>query len=304
MGSVRVLVVRAAGINCDEEIVHCWRLAGARPDLLHVNELVANPRLLDDYAVVTIPGGFSYGDDLGAGVILAQRMQHELASPLREFVDRGGGVFGVCNGFQALVKMGLLPGGVFGRDSLTVTYNDSAKFEARWVKLEVCTDKCPFLGERAADTERAARFSPRGRSEPKQAAARQEPRPPLMPSGRVLELPVEHAEGKVVTATPAIAEQLLANGQVALRYVDDQGRTDRYPANPNGSVAGIAGLCDPTGRIFGLMPHPDRHFDHTQHPCWTSRTATPFGRGQGEGTPADGLTIFLNAVRHWCGATA
>ncbi len=282
MSDVRVLVIRAAGINCDEEIVHCWRLAGAAPSLLQVNELAANPKTLDDFSIVTIPGGFSYGDDLGAGVILAQRMQHELAEPLRRLVERGGGILGVCNGFQALVKMGLLPGGQFSRDSLTVTYNDSAKFEARWVKLQVCTDRCPFL--RAGVGIRAS--------------ARADAR------GSYLELPVEHAEGKVVTATPNVAEELLRGGQVALRYVDDEGRSDRYPANPNGSTAGIAGLCDPTGRIFGLMPHPDRHFDHTQHPCWTRRaiSPSPLGRGEGEGHftgPADGLTVFLNAVAHW-----
>jgi phosphoribosylformylglycinamidine synthase len=269
VSTVRVLVVRAAGINCDEEIMHCWGLAGAAPTLLHVNELAARPRILEDYAIVTIPGGFSYGDDLGAGVILAQRMRHELSEPLHQLIERGGGILGVCNGFQALVKMGLLPGGDFDRQSVTVTYNDSARFEARWVKLQVCTDKCPFL-------QRSADFSPRGVTDAG---------PPS-----VLELPVEHAEGKVVTAAPAIAKALFDKGQVAVRYVDEEGRSDRYPANPNGSTAGIAGLCDATGRIFGLMPHPDRHFDHTQHPLWTCRSFTG---------PPDGLRVFQHAVDYW-----
>jgi len=261
VSNVRVLVIRAAGINCDEEIVHCWRLAGAIPTHVHINALAESPKMLDDVSIVTIPGGFSYGDDLGAGVILAQRMQHELAEPLRRLVARGGGILGICNGFQALVKMGLLPGGDFDRHSVTVTYNDSAKFEARWVKLQVCATKSPFL-------------------------------PASGGTDRTLELPVEHAEGKVVTATSAIAKALFDKGQVAVRYVDSEGRSDRYPANPNGSTAGIAGLCDTTGCIFGLMPHPDRHFDHTQHPLWTCRSFTG---------PADGLTIFLNAVEHWRG---
>lgn len=235
--------------------MHCWRLAGATAALLHVNELAKHPGRLHDFAVITIPGGFSYGDDIAAGVILAQHMQHELAGPLRKFVDEGGGVLGVCNGFQALVKMGLLPGGDLGRDTVTVTYNESAKFEARWVRLQVCTDRCPFLS-----------------------------------AGALLEMPVEHAEGKVVTRDETVTGTLSDRGQIALRYVDEAGRHDVYPANPNGSTAGIAGLCDPTGRIFGLMPHPDRHFDHTQHPQWTRRARA--------GTP-DGLQVFTHAVRHW-----
>lgn len=255
MPGVRVLVIRAAGINCDEEIMHCWRLAGAQPTLCHVNRVAERTSMLDDYTIVTIPGGFSYGDDLGAGAILAQRMQHELADPLRRLVDRGGGILGVCNGFQVLVKMGLLPGGDFGRSAVTVTYNDSARFEARWVRLQVCTEGCPFVS-----------------------------------AGEILEMPVEHAEGKVVVADEATAQRLFDAGLVALRYVDEQGRWDRYPANPNGSTLGIAGLCDLTGRIFGLMPHPDRHFDHTQHPCWTRRDPD---------SPADGLKVFQNASRAW-----
>lgn len=271
MSDVQVLVLRAAGINCDEETTHCWRLAGAYPTLVHVNGLAESPSMLSDYSIVTIPGGFSYGDDLGAGTILAQRILQTVADPLREFVDRGGGILGICNGFQVLVKMGLLPGGDFGRDQVTVTYNDSARFEARWVRLEVGTDKCPFLTCTAQ-----ARATPSVTTEQRAL--------------RTLELPVEHAEGRVLTASPAIARRLLDSGQVALRYVDASGNHDQYPANPNGSVLGIAGLCDSTGRIFGLMPHPDRYFDHTQHPTWT--------RGRPDRDP-DGLTIFKNAVAYW-----
>ncbi len=257
MSELRVLVLRAAGINCDEEVMHCWQLAGASPTLMHVNTLADNPSRLDDFTIVTIPGGFSYGDDLGAGVILARRLMQDLAHPLRTLVDRGGGILGICNGFQVLVKMGLLPGSDFGHDQVTVTYNNSAKFEARWVKLRVCTDRCPFL--KSTDNKH-------------------------------IELPIEHAEGKVVTASDTVASNLASAGHIAVRYVDDEGRTDTYPANPNGSTAGIAGLCDATGRVFGLMPHPDRHFDHTHHPLWTTRETS---------TTPDGLTIFQNAVRFW-----
>ena len=260
MADVPVLVLRAAGINCDEEVMHCWRVAGARPTLMHINRVAENPTILDDFTVVTIPGGFSYGDDIAAGTILAQRVLLDTMEPLRKLVDRGGGLLGICNGFQVLVKMGLLPGGDAGPNQVTVTYNDSAKFEARWVKLQVTTDRCVFLT------------------------------PDTTPLRRYLELPVEHAEGKVVTSDDAVIERLEKAGQIAVRYVDANGRCDTYPANPNGSVAGIAGLCDPTGRIFGLMPHPDRHFEHTHHPLWTRRNPQ---------TPPDGLTVFQNATRYW-----
>ncbi|MBN4058924.1 phosphoribosylformylglycinamidine synthase I [bacterium AH-315-J04] len=274
MSDLRVLVLRAAGINCDEEVMHCWQLAGATPTLMHVNELAKTPSVIDDFTIVTIPGGFSYGDDLGAGVILARRLMQDVALPLRQLVERGGGILGICNGFQVLVKMGLLPGQDFGNDQVTVTYNNSSKFEARWVKLKVCTDICPFL-----NPNRAEGFSPRGLEIVNDSR-----------NDAFLELPIEHAEGKVVTANEEVVAKLEKAGQIAVRYIDNEGRTDTYPANPNGSTSGIAGLCDATGRVFGLMPHPDRHFDNAHHPQWTKRDPAI--------TP-DGLTIFNNAVRFW-----
>ncbi|RME38404.1 MAG: phosphoribosylformylglycinamidine synthase I [Planctomycetota bacterium] len=253
MSRVRVLVLRAAGINCDEEVVHCWRLAGAEADLLHLHRLVRDPRVLDGYRIVILPGGFSYGDDIAAGRILALHLSR-IDDHLHRLVEGGGGILGICNGFQVLIRMGLLPGGdLSGR--VTLTHNDSARFEARWVRLKVCTARCPFL----------------------------------VPDARI-ELPVEHAEVKLVTDGDDVAERLAAQSQIAVRYVDAEGREAGYPANPNGSVRGIAGLCDPTGRILGLMPHPDRHFTRQHHPCWTSR---PLDR------EPDGLTMFRNAVRYW-----
>ena len=272
MPDVQVLVLRAAGINCDEEVMHCWRLAGANPVLVHVSRLVEGPSILEDVQIVTIPGGFSYGDDIAAGQILAQRILHDLADPLRKLVDRGGGLLGICNGFQVLVKTGLLPGGDAGRGQVTVTYNDSARFEARWVNLQVCTQHCPFLTPVPMDVSRAEGVLG--------GTARKS----------YLEMPVEHAEGKVVTSADTVTRRLEEHGLIALRYVDADGRHETYPANPNGSEAGIAGLCDPTGRILGLMPHPDRHFDHTHHPQWTRRKRQEI---------PDGLSVFRNAVTHW-----
>ena len=283
MDAVDVVVLRAAGINCDEEIMHAWRLAGARPELLHVNALAKQPALLEKYRIITIPGGFSYGDDIAAGTIFAQRLILDLLGPMRHFIEKGGGILGVCNGFQILVKVGLLPGGDLGREAVTVTYNDSAKFEARWVRLEVCTDRCPFLTKMRRDGEASAVS---GEFDPE----REGKNAPRVAKRRYLEMPVEHAEGKVVTANESVAAELEVRKQIAVRYVDAAGRVDSYPANPNGSTAGIAGLCDATGRVFGLMPHPDRYFDHLQHPLWTRRASTG---------PPDGLTLFQNAVAYW-----
>ncbi|MFQ5590526.1 MAG: phosphoribosylformylglycinamidine synthase subunit PurQ [Phycisphaerae bacterium] len=346
MGDVQVIVLRAAGINCDEEAVYAWRLAGAKPALVHINTLARNPEMLNDYHIVTIPGGFSYGDDIAAGTILAQRIVYDLAEPLRGMVRRGGGILGICNGFQVLVKAGLLPGCEVdtrpghARDAsarqVTVTFNDSAKFEARWVCLRICAEHCVYLttnpgrtrggggmdpgdpelrrgttdgGSPAdslypSDRERVPAVFPHGEgerpvhepsdcplgSDPRGLVAHSESDEANTDSSRFLEMPVEHAEGKVVTASDEVTRRLDVSGCVALRYVDAQGRYDRYPANPNGSVGGIAGLCDPTGRILGLMPHPDRHFDRMHHPQWTRRS--PVG-------PPDGLKLFQNAVRYW-----
>lgn len=255
MAGPNVLVLRAAGINCDEEVMHCWRLAGAKPQLIHLNCLAQAPSMLDEFQIVTIPGGFSYGDDIAAGTIFAQRLMADLIDPLRNLVERGGGILGICNGLQVLVKAGLLPAGHVGSHQVTVTHNHSARFEARWVRLRVCTDRCPFLS-----------------------------------SSREMELPVEHAEGRIVVANDAVVAALDAAGQVAVRYVDEDGSSDSYPANPNGSAGGVAGLCDPTGRVLGLMPHPDRFFDHSHHPSWTSRART--------GAP-DGIRLFNDAVDYW-----
>ena len=253
MPKPRVLVLRAPGTNCDEEAAHAWNLAGAEAETWHFGRVVENPEGLDAFQVLTLPGGFSYGDDLGAGRILATRLGTVLGDALRRFLDRGGLVLGICNGFQVLVKAGLLPGRPDSGPA-TLTFNESGHFESRWARLVPTPGLCPFLTD----------------AEP-------------------IELPVAHGEGKVVQADPGALAGLEAAGQVVLRYADAEGRpTDAYPANPNGSPGAVAGLCDPTGRVFGLMPHPERFVDPLHHPRWTRK---------GLDAPADGLGIFRNAVR-------
>jgi len=283
MAQVKVIVLRTAGTNCDEETCHAFQLAGAQAQRVHVNRLIEEPRLLHNYQILALPGGFSYGDDIAAGKILANQLIHHFRAQVEEFIAADKLVIGICNGFQVLVKAGILPGlnepalaargyaahqehahaaqdyttqegGNGAIQQATITYNDSGKFEDRWVYLEPGTDKCVFINP-----------------------------------GERIYLPVAHGEGKVCFAEEAILEQVKKDGLVAFRYVDKEGNFGGYPVNPNGSTDHIAGLCDPTGRVLGLMPHPERHVHPTHHPRWTREK-----RDKG-----DGLNIFENAVKYF-----
>jgi phosphoribosylformylglycinamidine synthase len=252
----RVLILRAPGTNCDLETAHAFERAGAAAERLHVNGLLDNPARLRDAQIVCIPGGFSYGDDIAAGRILANQIRHHLQEELRAFQQAGKLVLGICNGFQVLIKSGLLLGDRADRPLATLTWNDSGRFEDRWVRLRVANSRSVFL---------------QGIEE--------------------MQLPVAHAEGKFVAREPSVLDRLEDNGQLALRYASE--RTDLpvvYPQNPNGSQRGVAGVCDESGLVFGLMPHPERHIEPTQHPHWT-RTQRP--------EVGDGLAIFRNAVRYF-----
>ena len=256
MGQVRAIVLRAAGINCDVETEYALELAGAEAERVHINRVIENKGLLDKYQMLVIPGGFSYGDDVAAGKILANQIIHHLSEVVRKFIEEGKLVLGICNGFQVLVKTGILPGdgAVDRRGDVTITYNDSGKFEDRWVYLAPQTDKCVFIE-----------------------------------AGRRIYLPVAHAEGKVVTKDEAMLEWLKAEGHVVFKYVDKEGKEGGYPVNPNGSMGSVAGLTDTTGRVLGLMPHPERYVRPTQHPHWTRLQ---------DKSDSDGMTVFNNAVKY------
>ena len=262
MTQVRVLVLRAAGTNCDQETCFAFELAGAEAVCVHVNRLMAEPQLLNDYQVLALPGGFSYGDDIAAGKILANQLVHHFRGAVQEFIAADKLVLGICNGFQVLVKAGLLPGlngdGANSHNEagqqVTITYNDSGKFEDRWVYLEPGTDKCVFINK----NER-------------------------------IYLPIAHGEGKVCFPETAMLGQVQEANLVAFRYVDAEGGFGEYPVNPNGSTNHIAGLCDPTGRVLGLMPHPERNVHLTHHPRWTREKPDK----------PDGLSVFENAVRYF-----
>ncbi len=252
MSKPKALILRAPGTNCDEEAAVAWEVAGAEVETWHIGRAIEEPEALARFQALTIPGGFSYGDDLGAGRIFAARLGKAFGEALHRFRDRGGLILGICNGFQVLVRAGLLPGGEAGSPS-TLARNESGKFEARWVKLTPHPGKTPFLKD----------------AEP-------------------IELPVAHGEGRFLAADEARLESLASGGQITLTYADNTTSTTMaYPANPNGSPRAIAGLCDASGRVFGLMPHPERYINPWHHPRWTRNGPKPEG---------DGLRIFRNAV--------
>jgi len=254
--AVRALVLRTAGTNCDVETQFAWQQAGAVADRVHINRFVENPKALADYQILTIPGGFSYGDDIAAGKIFANQLVHHLADVIQQFLQADRLVLGICNGFQVLVKCGLLPGAAQGRPTLTqsatLTNNDCGLFVDRWIRLRTDTSICPFLKK-----------------------------------GEELDLPVAHGEGKFIPGPAMPLEELEAARQVALRYIPD-GKSEVY--NPNGSVGDVAGLCNPTGRILGLMPHPERHVLAWHHPQWTRRKPKKSG---------DGLALFKRGVGYF-----
>ena len=255
MTKPRVCVLRAAGTNCDGETVTACERAGALAERVHVNRLIENPRKLSEFQILIIPGGFTYGDDIAAGKVLAVQLANTLAQEVGRFVSSDKLVMGICNGFQVLVKTGLLPDGKVGPQTVTLTANDSNRFEDRWITLRAETSRSIFVK-----------------------------------TGEIYQLPVAHGEGKFVARDPNVLRRLVENQQVLFRYIGPDGGPASYPLNPNGSTDDIAGIIDESGRIMGLMPHPERHVEPWQNPWWTRN---------GLASEGDGLAIFRNAVGYF-----
>jgi phosphoribosylformylglycinamidine synthase I len=254
MAKVKTLILRAPGTNCDGETAFAFEQAGAQISSVHVNRLMRREERLADYQIFVIPGGFSYGDDIASGKVLANELNLKLAQELPAFILAGGLILGICNGFQVLVKAGLLPKpSANGEQSVTLTNNDSGKFECRWTYLKV-NEKSPCVFTKGIDR---------------------------------MYLPVAHGEGKLTARAGA-----LTDSNIVMTYCDAAGNDSiTYPDNPNGSERNIAGICDRSGRVFALMPHPERYIRGTQHPRWTRLGSRKYG---------DGFQIFRNAVK-WAG---
>lgn len=262
MKKIKTIILRTAGTNCDMETAYAFKKAGSAVDLVHINALIKNRSLLSEYHILAIPGGFTYGDDVASGKILANEIKFNLKEQLSGFIKKGKLVIGICNGFQVLVKMGILPNIRNGKEynmEATLSLNDSGKFQDRWVYL-----------------------SKENQKEEKCVWVRNLP--------NVIYVPIAHAEGKFIPKDEKVLKHLRENGQIVFRYADESGKSGGYPHNPNGSIDDIAGVCDPTGRILGMMPHPERHTTYLQHPQWRRKGKTDSAMGVG-------IRIFENGVK-------
>jgi phosphoribosylformylglycinamidine synthase len=258
---VRVLVLTGLGLNCEVETAEAFRRVGATPELVHLLDLLRGhaERPLTDYRIVAFAGGFAFGDHLGAGFVYANKIRWQLYDSLLEFIAGGGLALGICNGFQMMTRLGMVPGfdGDYRTQRATIAPNDRLGYWDSWIRLKA-DPRSPCVWTRDLDT---------------------------------LELPTRHGEGKFLTESPQVLERLESGHQIAVRYVDESGEpTERWPANPNGSPGGIAGVCDPTGRLFGLMPHPDAYLYPFQHPQWFRQSEAERPEEGG------GLVIFRNGV--------
>jgi phosphoribosylformylglycinamidine synthase len=252
---VRALILTGYGINCDYETQAAFQKAGAEAERVHLNDVIDGRKKLADYQILALPGGFSFGDDIASGKVLANKMKYNLSNELQKFIKDGKLMIGICNGFQAMVKLGILPGfgGNYAKQEVTLTFNDSGRFEDRWVYLKMNpASKCIFTKGIEG-----------------------------------LYLPVRHGEGKFIPKDEATKKRLWERGHVAMQYVDEEGKTAGYPYNPNGAVDNIAGICDESGRIFGLMPHPEAFNVRYNHPRWCREKLPEEGAG---------IQVFKNAV--------
>jgi phosphoribosylformylglycinamidine synthase subunit PurQ / glutaminase len=266
METVKALVLTGYGLNCDNETAHAFELAGAVPAKVHINSLIDGSVTLSDYQILAFVGGFSWGDDHGAGVVQAVRLKTSIGDQVRGFIETGRLILGICNGFQALVNLGLLPGFDLDYRSrlVALTYNDCGNFRDDWVTLSVNAES-PCIFTRGIER---------------------------------IDLPVRHGEGKFY-AEKSVIERLTAAKQVVMRYAAPDGRPAgrQFPYNPNGSIDDIAGICDPTGRVFGLMPHPEAYNHFTNHPLWTRQKELARRKLEKmESGPTPGIKLFRNAV--------
>jgi phosphoribosylformylglycinamidine synthase len=267
--NVRVLILTGLGLNCEVETEAAFRAAGASPERVHLLDVLDGraPHALTEYRILGFVGGFAFGDHLGAGSVFANKIRWRLYDRLLEFIARGGLALGICNGFQTMVRLGMLPGfdGDYGTPRATLAPNDRLGYRDAWVRLTFDPES-PCVWTRGLGA---------------------------------MDLPARHGEGKFLTADAEILARLEAGRQVATRYVGPDGRlTQEWPSNPNGSPGAVAGICDPSGRLFGIMPHPDAFLYAFQHPLWFRQARDSRSEASDRGFPEEGggIAIFRNGV--------
>ncbi len=272
MKDPKVLILVGYGINCDYETQHAFELLNTVADRVHVNELIDNKQMLEDYQILFIPGGFSYGDELGAGKVLANKLMLNLGDEILDFIKDGKLIGGHCNGAQVLVKAGLVPAtdGKMGEQQATLTVNNTNRYEDRLIYLKNVSTKCVWTRD--------------------------------LP---IMQVPIAHGEGKFITSDEKLIDKMKENDQIALLYVKPDGSPAKgeFPWNPNGSIADIAGICDPSGRVFAQMPHPERYLSLVNHPQWTRIVRQLLLKDENNDIneidwAGEGILVFKNAVEH------
>jgi phosphoribosylformylglycinamidine synthase len=268
MASPRVIVLTGYGINCEEETLFAFQQAGAVGDIVHINDIIDDPRRLENAQIFAFPGGFSYGDDTGSGKALANKIRNNLLAEFQSFTARDTLMLGICNGFQVMANLGLVPNLSDGSGvaDVSLEYNATNRYECRWVDLAPEAE-CPAVFTRGVGQ---------------------------------LHIPVAHGEGRFFARAP-ILEEMERRHLVALRYVQTDGTPagGEFPCNPNGSLHDIAAVCDPSGRRMGMMPHPERHIFFCQGDDWTLRREQARRRGEEPPQEGSGRAIFANAVRYY-----
>ncbi len=263
----KALILTGYGINCDEETAYAFEKAGASSKIIHINDIIDSPHILDDFQIFTFPGGFSYGDDAGSGKALANKIKNNLVDEFKSFIDRDTLMLGICNGFQVMVNLGIVPaiGEMFGEAEVSLEYNRTFRYECRWIDLII--EETPSVFTKGISK---------------------------------LHIPVAHGEGNFF-APDNILEQIESNKFAVMRYVKPDGdrASGEFPYNPNGSMNDIAAVCDKTGRIMGMMPHPERGIFFTQRDDWTWLKEKARREGGSLPEQGEGFAIFRNAAEYF-----
>lgn len=263
----KVIIVTGYGINCEEETSKAFELSGGLTTIVHINDLIGNPKMLNDYQIMAFPGGFSYADDTGSGNALANKIKNNIEKEILDFAKQDKLIIGICNGFQILTNLGLVPAkeNKYGERQAVLMHNAHARYECRWVKLKNTSQKCVWT--RNIDT---------------------------------LHCPIAHGEGNFY-AEKEVIDSLIKNDQIAFKYVKDDNSpaNQEFPFNPNGAMLDIAGICDESGRIFGLMPHPERFNSFTNEDGWTLTKEKLLREGSPLPTLGKGLQVFKNAIEYF-----